>query len=897
MIYVVVCTFIEIVDTLGDYVFSDYRTFKLIPYIMDTMIEFIYGPCIENQQFLGGWKKLMSVINTLMDQKEMGNYSGIHQEAKAQLTILHSCSQVLLAITDIKHEEIAKKTHMLILAEIDIQNLINKMVDIYIYKIGGSEEKKRIYDFDIKCSHFNDKDPSDKESRCIEDEFCQFGHFIPRDKNVIQTGFNIYQILQLLNNTCGDDPRMECFKRNELKYIYLQKEKDDLIKEIAKQQRVTSDKTQDIYNRFNLTESKLLDELIIKCYPETFLAYIEKTASETKDINQTNALMQDMVQARKARSAFDRQQLLEKIRDRLKGQVQRAQASAVEGPEPLADLTLDKSHDQLLPEQLKNQIADEYQAKLEIELKRRHKLEEDRILREVQEQEYQDQVNQYKFYIASNFYEDNIGKVEISNVEGQIITTTFQIPSFVQHLTGVSRDAIPYLINKVSQQEKLEMFVSEINLLQTEMLWQQRLGAFSVAFKLFANQWNTLSWVNFTMICLINIMFISYLKIISDADGNETTGYDMKWQKVLLDGTGYIQTGCAAVVVISYYIEYRANLKYLIQKGKDSKLVSVMDFGMNKGSQGYGKRKAHKMDVKSTSKSLVGTLKQIGKKTMLGRLLYLFGKEAIQFCKSLLYSRDHTRNIIYLWVSVYGSYDDGQLFNALLLLDIINKIKTLNQVLSIFNENKIALISTLALFGVVLYISAFYAFRNFRADYDPNGDADYNMYCETLVQCLATTINYGIRAGGGVGDVLTQRNWDDNDDSDGLYFIRYFFDFMFFMIINIILMNIFFGIIIDSFADKRSHEAEIEEEVHGQCFICGIPKSRFEIENVPWKEHVYQEHNLHSYISFLIYVKNKKLQECTGVEKWVKQCIKNQTIFFFPIQKCLSINHGDELEI
>lgn len=185
LIYVVVCTFIEIVDTLGDYVFSDYRTFKLIPYIMDTMIEFIYGPCIENQQFLGGWKKLMSVINTLMDQKEMGNYSGIHQEAKAQLTILHSCSQVLLAITDIKHEEIAKKTHMLILAEIDIQNLINKMVDIYIYKIGGSEEKKRIYDFDIKCSHFNDKDPSDKESRCIEDEFCQFGHFIPRDKNVI----------------------------------------------------------------------------------------------------------------------------------------------------------------------------------------------------------------------------------------------------------------------------------------------------------------------------------------------------------------------------------------------------------------------------------------------------------------------------------------------------------------------------------------------------------------------------------------------------------------------------------------------------------------------------------------------------------------------------------------
>jgi len=59
------------------------------------------------------------------------------------------------------------------------------------------------------------------------------------------------------------------------------------------------------------------------------------------------------------------------------------------------------------------------------------------------------------------------------------------------------------------------------------------------------------------------------------------------------------------------------------------------------------------------------------------------------------------------------------------------------------------------------------------------------------------------------------------------------------MVIIVILMNIFFGIIIDSFADKRARGAEIEDEVQGQCFICGITKSIFEIENVPWKEHIY----------------------------------------------------------
>jgi hypothetical protein len=68
LIYQVASIFIEIVDQLGDFVFSDYRTYKLLPLIMDTMIEFIYGPCIENQRFLGGWKKLISTINSLINQ-------------------------------------------------------------------------------------------------------------------------------------------------------------------------------------------------------------------------------------------------------------------------------------------------------------------------------------------------------------------------------------------------------------------------------------------------------------------------------------------------------------------------------------------------------------------------------------------------------------------------------------------------------------------------------------------------------------------------------------------------------------------------------------------------------------------------------------------------------------
>ena len=87
------------------------------------------------------------------------------------------------------------------------------------------------------------------------------------------------------------------------------------------------------------------------------------------------------------------------------------------------------------------------------------------------------------------------------------------------------------------------------------------------------------------------------------------------------------------------------------------------------------------------------------------------------------------------------------------------------------------------------------------------------------------------------------------------YYVRYGFDLSFFMVINIILMNLFFGIIIDSFADKRDKTSSINEEVEAQCFICGITKSTFEIKNISWTEHIYQDHNMHSYLAFLIYVR------------------------------------------
>lgn len=68
----------------------------------------------------------------------------------------------------------------------------------------------------------------------------------------------------------------------------------------------------------------------------------------------------------------------------------------------------------------------------------------------------------------------------------------------------------------------------------------------------------------------------------------------------------------------------------------------------------------------------------------------------------------HFRNLVYAILSAWAIQEN--LVSSLLLLDIVFKIESLKQVLSVFKENKTSLAATLALFMVCLYIAAFLVF-------------------------------------------------------------------------------------------------------------------------------------------------------------------------------------------
>ena len=50
--------------------------------------------------------------------------------------------------------------------------------------------------------------------------------------------------------------------------------------------------------------------------------------------------------------------------------------------------------------------------------------------------------------------------------------------------------------------------------------------------------------------------------------------------------------------------------------------------------------------------------------------------------------------------------------------------------------------------------------------------------------------------------------------------LRVIYDLLFFFIVIIIVLNLIFGVIIDTFADLRSEKQQKEEILRNNCFIC-----------------------------------------------------------------------------
>uniref|UniRef100_A0A7S0QJ39 Ion transport domain-containing protein n=1 Tax=Cryptomonas curvata TaxID=233186 RepID=A0A7S0QJ39_9CRYP len=131
--------------------------------------------------------------------------------------------------------------------------------------------------------------------------------------------------------------------------------------------------------------------------------------------------------------------------------------------------------------------------------------------------------------------------------------------------------------------------------------------------------------------------------------------------------------------------------------------------------------------------------------------------------------------------------------------------------------------------------------------------------CTSIWKCTLVILDMGVRKED-VGESMNDLPWTlDNREgyaNPNLIYYRIIYTLLFFCLITTILMNIIFGVIIDTFAELRSKKEQIDLDMSGRCFICGLDRFIFDEAGREtgdgFQHHITHEHNIWKYIFFLV---------------------------------------------
>jgi len=179
----------------------------------------------------------------------------------------------------------------------------------------------------------------------------------------------------------------------------------------------------------------------------------------------------------------------------------------------------------------------------------------------------------------------------------------------------------------------------------------------------------------------------------------------------------------------------------------------------------------------------------------------------------------------------------------------------------------------------------------------PHDLPDENLVCTTYLSCAVYMLNAGIRNGGGIGESMWVYTYQSHPHRWAS--LNFVFNFAAFFIVNAILLNVVFGIIIDSFAERRDEKNGILQDMHQRCTICGIWTKSFVVPN-SFRKHVKKEHNRWSYFKYILYLHEKDEDTYTGLEQYVWKLINSaklsDQIRWFPLRRALSLKKEEEGE-
>lgn len=117
----------------------------------------------------------------------------------------------------------------------------------------------------------------------------------------------------------------------------------------------------------------------------------------------------------------------------------------------------------------------------------------------------------------------------------------------------------------------------------------------------------------------------------------------------------------------------------------------------------------------------------------------------------------------------------------------------------------------------------------------------------------------------------------------------------------LIVVNMFAGIIIDTFGSLREKDKEKDEDVRDKCFVCGNDRYIYNNDSVfnfiretfdrktelkgGFIGHIKIDHYMWNYVNYIAYLKEKDSTDYTGIESYISEKLEENDVSWFPSHK------------
>jgi hypothetical protein len=185
---------------------------------------------------------------------------------------------------------------------------------------------------------------------------------------------------------------------------------------------------------------------------------------------------------------------------------------------------------------------------------------------------------------------------------------------------------------------------------------------------------------------------------------------------------------------------------------------------------------------------------------------------------------------------------------------------------------------TFVLSIIVVYLFALWGFFYFPESFT-GGDLANGEYARSLSDCFIFVFHRGFLGGSGI--ILTAEEFDYEDP---MGMLKMLYDSLFFFVVTVCLLNMVFGIMIDTFASLREQTESTEDNLSNYCFICCLHRGDFESLAI-FDEHQYCEHDLMSFLCLIARVQSLHASDLNGTEFYVMKMLEERNLNWFPINK------------